>query len=168
MKKPELYIMVGYPGAGKTTTAKIIASLTGAEHIWADKDRQKLFGSTYKSKDNDKLYDYLNQRAEQFLRSNKSVIFDTNFNYLRDRDHMRRIANKAGAITRLVWLTTPEDLAYQRAIWANGGKRLFIEMSHKDFERVVSHLEPPRDNEHPIKLDGTKISESYVKEKLAL
>jgi predicted kinase len=168
MKKPELYLMVGYPGAGKTTTAQIIAKLSRAEHIWADKERRKIFGRTYKPEDSDELYSHLNKRVKQLLRRGKSVIFDTNFNHRRDRDHLKQIADNAGASTKLIWLTTPEDLAYQRAIMTNGGKRLFVEMSHEDFEKVVSHLEPPAEDEHPIKLDGTKISEQYIKEWLGL
>ena len=33
MQKPTLFMMFGYPGAGKTTTAEIINELTGAEHL---------------------------------------------------------------------------------------------------------------------------------------
>lgn len=165
---PTLYLMVGYPGAGKTTTAKIIAGLTGAVHLWADKERRNLFGSIYRAEQSDELYNRLNEHARQLLHSGKSVVFDTNFNYYKDREHLRHIAGNAGAETVILWLQTPQELAYGRAVTETNGKRLFVEMSHEDFERVASHLEAPNDNEQPVVLDGTKITREYVKQKLGL
>ena len=85
-----LYLFVGYPGSGKTTAANIICKLTGAEHIWADRERQKMFGRpTHSPQESAALYHRLNERTRQLLLQDKSVVFDTNFNYRRDRDHLR-------------------------------------------------------------------------------
>lgn len=165
---PTLYLFVGYPGAGKTTVAKIIAEATGAVHLWADKERHDRFGDIYQQKDNDALYEQLNKRTAELLEAGKSVVFDTNFNYYKDRESLRQIAREAAAETVLIWLKTPQELAYRRAITENGGKRMFITMSHEDFERVASHLEPPMDSEKPIIIDGTHIDPETVKQQLGL
>lgn len=168
MHTPTLYLFVGYPGAGKTTTAKIIAELTGAEHLWTDKERRNMFGAAYRPEHSDELYQHLNKHTEQTLKSGGSVVFDTNFNHYKDREHLRRIATSAGAKTVLIWIKTPQELAYHRAVTETNGKRLFVDMSHEDFERVASHLESPNDSERPIVLDGTKITPEYVKQQLGL
>ena len=77
MTKPQLYLLVGYPGAGKTTVARIIAETTDAVHLWADRERLKMFGTPrHSAAENTRLYAYLNKLTEQLLGEGKSVIFD--------------------------------------------------------------------------------------------
>lgn len=76
MKSPVLYLMLGYPGAGKTTTAKTIHELTGAVHLWADKIRNERYPHpTHSHKENIELYDYLNELTAELLATGQSVIF---------------------------------------------------------------------------------------------
>lgn len=168
MTKPVLYLMVGYPGAGKTSVANIIADSTGAVHIWADKERHDLFGAVYNREQSEELYEHLNERTNQLLRAGQDVIFDTNFNYYKDREHLRQIAENADAIPVLIWLKTPLEVAYRRAIAEPDGKRLFVTMSHDDFERVASHLEPPRPEERAIEIDNTQLDPADIKRQLGI
>lgn len=108
--------MLGYPGAGKTTTAKVIHELTGAVHLWADQIRRERFGEpTYTHQENLELYDYLNELTAELLRTGQDVIFDTNFNFYKDRQRLRDIAKQYQADTQLIWVTTPKTLAKERA-----------------------------------------------------
>jgi predicted kinase len=170
MHKPRLYLFVGYPGAGKTSVARIIHEETGAVHLWADQERLKTFGQPTHSPDESlQLYEHLNELTDRLLGEGQSVVFDTNFNFRKDRDHLRQIADKNDAETMIVWMVTPKQLAKQRSVHdqnlRNGYEFL---MTEDDFERIASHLEPPSKDEKIIKFDGTKIDRQQVIELLHL
>ncbi len=166
-----LFLMVGFPGAGKTTTSRLIAKLTGAVHIWADNERRKMFGDpTHSLPESKALYAHLNNLAAELLGQGKSVIFDTNFNFRRDRDHLRAIACAAGADTRIIWIQVDKSLALDRAQHEDHAtdNHYTETMQRSDFDRMTSHLQAPTADEQPIILDGTCITASYLSEKLGL
>lgn len=169
MSKPTLYLMLGYPGAGKTTAAKELHELTGAVHLWADHERRQKFSQpAYTHEENLELYKQLNSHAIQLLQSGKSVIFDTNFNYFKDRQNLRDLANKCGAQTIVLWVTTPKEVARTRAT-DNAHlqhTRVLGNMPAETFERMSRNLEAPRSDEKVVELDGTKISKDYLQQKI--
>lgn len=170
MSKPTLYLFIGYPGAGKTTTAKLIAKEAGAVHLWADAERHKMFGEpTHSTEESLQLYNALNQKAADLLASGQSVVFDTNFNFYEDRRILRDIADKAGAHTLIIWMTTPVSVARDRSVCAPQTRNGYeVGMSNEQFDSIISKLEPPRENEIVIKIDGTNLDEQEVLELLKL
>ncbi len=163
--------MIGYPGSGKTTTSELIAQLAGATHINADYERRVMFGEpTHHATESRKLYDHLNRTTDMLLSEGESVVFDTSFNFIRDRDNLRAIAARHNASVIVVWVKVPKPLARKRALSAqhassNNYSRI---MAEKDFERIASHLQAPSAAESAIVLDGTMITTEYLCKALGL
>jgi predicted kinase len=170
MQQPILYLFIGAPGAGKTTTAKIIAEATSAQHLWADAERHKLFPDpTHSLDESTRLYEELNARAEQLLASGKSVVFDTNFNFYADRQKLAEIARRHNAETLVIWMNTPLDVARQRSVGTHETRNGYtLRMTDAQFDAIVAKLEPPRDNEKTLRIDGSHVNSHDVIELLPL
>jgi len=157
--------MVGYPGSGKTTVSRMICDMTGAVHLWADHIRNQRFPNpTHSHEENLALYGALNQEAEDLLAAGNSVVYDTNFNFYKDRKKLKIIAAKAGARTVVIWMTTPKAVAKERATQHGGagGTRVWAAMPEDRFEQIASHLEPPTPDEQPICFNGTTLGAETV------
>lgn len=168
MNQPTLFMMFGYPGAGKTSTAKVIQKLTGAEHLSSDEIRLELFPKpTYTQEEHDAVYDELNRRAEALLKEGKSVIYDANLNRYKHRLEKYEMCERTGAKAVLIWVQTPKDLARERAVM-RGHHHLVPkdETFESMFDRVTDVIEEPREDEPLYTLSGDPLEESAVSELL--
>jgi predicted kinase len=170
MNSPKLYLFIGYPGAGKTAIAKIIAEETKAPHLWADVERHKLFPNpTHTKEESNELYEKLNQVTEYLLGQGKDVIFDTNFNYKIDRLKLRAIAKKYKAETVLIWVKTPLSVSMDRAVNSQIKRNNYdYVMSAKQFHDIAKKLEAPTKEENAIEIDGSEINKEKTKKALNL
>lgn len=168
--QPILYLMLGYPGAGKTTAAKVIAELTGAVRLSSDEFRLKLFPNpTFTQAEHDELYRTLDGETERLLGAGKTVIYDANLNRYRHRQDKYEICKRTGAMPKLLWLQTPRNIAKERAVHESRSHLIPPgETPAHMFERIVEVIEEPTPSEHPVPLDGTKITPEYIKAALGL
>lgn len=167
---PTLYLMMGLPGAGKTTTAKIISELTGAEHISSDETRLKMFPHpSFSESEHNQLYHLLDKRTEELLKAGNNVIYDANLNRYRHRKEKYAICERTGTKPVLIWIQTPKELAKVRA---TGPHRANLVPSHESpqdmFERISRVIEQPHPNEPYVAVDGTKITPDYVRQQLKM
>lgn len=163
--------MIGFPGSGKTTIANMISDLTGAEHLWADRIRVDQYKQpTYSHEENLQLYDKLNGKVAELLKTGKSVVFDTSFNYKADRTKLQDLATKHGADCKLIWVQTPRVIAKTRATEDAHLQttRLLGNIPEADFERMSDKLEAPTSEEQPIIIEGIDVTKDIVKQKLGL
>ena len=166
MKRPTLFMMFGYPGAGKTTTAKMVQELTGAEHLASDVIRLEMFPEpTYSQDEHDALYAELDKRTAALLAADKSVIYDANLNRYLHRLEKYALCDKTKARAVLLWVQAPKDLARERAV-LRGHHHLVPkdETFESMFDRVSGTLEEPREDEPLYTLDGANLHKAAVLE----
>lgn len=169
--KTTVYLMVGYPGSGKTTASGTIQQLTGATHIWADYERRAMFGEpTHSKQESRQLYDHLNTLTDMLLQDGVNVVFDTNFGFRCDRDLLREIAQRNNAEAQVVWVQTERALARKRALHPVHAmdNKYTDTMTAARFDSIAKNLEVPAADENPTILDGTKITLEYVGKMLKL
>ena len=170
MAKPILYMLLGYPGAGKTTAAKIIEKLTGAQRLTSDVERLKMFPRPqFSETEHAQLYRQLDEETSKLLASGQSVIYDANLNRYTHRSDKYKICQQTSAIPVLVWLNTDRSLSKQRAtdktrekLWPIG------ENPEAMLSRIADLIETPRPSENPIILNGSGLSPDIVEAALKL
>jgi aminoglycoside phosphotransferase family enzyme/predicted kinase len=103
-KKPELYIMHGIAGSGKTTQAKKLAKQCNAVHLRSDVERKKMFDpktgamplpgvpELYPDEVIQKTYEKLFELTQQLLTLGYSVIVDATFLKKEHRDLFRQLS----------------------------------------------------------------------------
>lgn len=157
-------MMFGYPGAGKTTTAKILSELTGAVHLSSDQLRLELFPNpSFSAEEHAELYRELDSRTEQLLSEGRDVIYDANLNRRQHRDEKYEICRRTGAIPKLIWVQTEKEIAKRRALH-DSRSPLWPRYEHPSqlFDRVASIIEPPAENEAYVTLDGQSITAEQI------
>ena len=169
MTQPTLFMMFGYPGAGKTTTAKTIQEITGAEHLSSDGLRLELFPNpAYTQEEHDAVYAELDKRAEEALRQGKSVIYDANLNRYQHRLEKYEICDRTKTRPLLLWVQAPRELARERAV-LRGHHHLVPkdETFESMFERVTTTIEEPQEDEPLYTVDGATLNKNSIAEIIA-
>lgn len=161
---------MGLPGAGKSTFARTLHSLTNAEVLSSDAARLELFAvPTFSQNEHDKLYEILDHNLKHLLEKGYSAVYDANLNRRCHREEKYKLAQEYGTKVVLWWVQTPRELAKSRRVSEQNHDLLPQgESPEKMFERIAEILEAPKDDEPYVVVDGTKISEEYVKELLEL
>lgn len=163
-------MLMGLPGAGKTTAAQILSKLTGAEHLSSDALRAELFPNpSFSQKEHDQLYAILNNRAETLLNIGRDVIYDANLNRHRHRQEKYDLCKKTGARSVLLWVKTPLDIAKTRASDQSRQRQWpKNETPERMFDRIASIIEPPTVKESHTVIEGINIDSKYLRKLLEI
>jgi predicted kinase len=163
-------MMLGYPGAGKTTIAKMVQQITHAVHLNSDEIRLELFPHpTFTQVEHDQLYQELNRRTRELLEAGKDVIYDANLNRKIHRQEKYDLCKAINAQPVLLWVQTAKPVAKQRRIEDQEAHQFVPQ--HEDpasmFDRLVDVFEEPAANEPYIAIDGTGPNEQYIRDRLS-
>jgi bifunctional polynucleotide phosphatase/kinase len=98
-KKPEIIIMMGYPGSGKSTIASNICENENYIHIEGD-----VYKTTSK----------MTKASLEYIKELKSVVFDATHSSSKKRKELIDFANKYNYSVRCIHVTTELDISYKR------------------------------------------------------
>jgi len=162
---PTLHLLMGLPGSGKSTLAKHIQKLTRAVRLSSDEYRLLIFPEPcFSQKEHDSLYGIIDHNVEHLLTADHDVIYDANLNRLKHRQEKYAMAKKYDAKVILWWVKAPKDLAKQRRVSEQNHDLIPEgETPEKLFDRIANIIEEPKKDEQFIEVDGTKITQKYVK-----
>lgn len=149
--KQTLFVMLGYPGSGKSTFARLLAETTGAVHLNGDDMRLAMFANYKKSVDyalNLLVFGGMDYTVCEVLRRGISVIYSTNTNQARDRRHKAGLAKEFNVPVVVLWVQTPQEVAKEREQLRG------TNIPDKAFEGLVHNLEAPGIEELYIRLNG--------------
>jgi predicted kinase len=166
---PTLHLLIGLPGSGKTTLAKILQDLTDAVRVSSDDYRLLLFPKPkFTQKEHDNLYAMIDHNVEHLLQAEHSVIYDANLNRKIHREEKYSIAKKYGATTILWWVQTKQEVSKQRRV-EEIEHHVFVphdETAAEMHDRISELFEEPDAAETYIVVDGHDIKEADIKKKL--
>lgn len=155
---------MGLPGAGKTTLARTLQSITKSARLSSDDYRLLIFPEpSFTQTEHDNLYALIDHSVEHLLRAGHDVIYDANLNRRHHRQEKYDLAGKYGARVVLWWVKTPAELAKSRRIAEQDNLLLPAgETAEAMFERIAGIFEAPGKDEPYIEVDGTAIGRDYI------
>jgi predicted kinase len=126
-RKPQLLLMAGFSGSGKTWLANRLAPALEAIHLRSDVERKRLAGLSetvrsrsaigqglYEPKARARVYEHLAQCAEHVLCGGYPVIVDATFDRREHRALFRELAARLGVGLRLISCRAPPDVLRRR------------------------------------------------------
>lgn len=146
LNKPILIMMLGLPGAGKSTFASQLTSKLRISNIREDRLSKEVLGQDIEpTKPNKKLYLLTDYLAEEILRIGGSVIMDVDANRRSRRHQLRMLATKLNRPTLLVWVQTDAPTANKRACSKhnNSNDPYFSSLTGEQFKVASSKLQKP-------------------------
>lgn len=158
LTKPALFLLYGFPGAGKTYLSRQLCEDLHAAHVQGDRIRHELFEQPRHDQQENDIVDHLMQyMTEEFLSAGISVVYDINAARLSQRRALRDMARKAKAHPVLIWLQIDVESSFMRA-----GKRdrrkvddyYASQLDQTTFEQLASRMQNPTNTEDFIVVSG--------------
>ena len=156
--RPTLFLLYGFPGAGKTYFARQLCEELQAAHVQSDRIRNELFEQPRFDKQENRVVTQLMQyMTEEFLNAGVSVVFDVNAMRLSQRRALRDLARKSKADPILVWFQVDPETAYARIDKRDRRKsddKFAVPLTRKQFDILAAGMQNPTSTEEYIVVSG--------------
>ena len=154
-RKPTVYVLCGFIGAGKTTFAKKLEETTGAVRITKDEWLIRLFGNDptidgYEDYDH-KICELSRDVAFQLAEKGIDVIIDEGVWAKEHRDELRRRIEDIGAQAVVYFLDTPIETIRERVARRNvNPTNDSFRISADLLDGYLKYWQPPGENEEYV------------------
>lgn len=145
-----IFLVIGYPGAGKSYFSRQFAEVIDAIHLSDDRIRFELFNEPTYDKNEDavveRIRDYL---LEELLKSNKSIIIDANLNKA-NRKRLRESLRSTKSPFVTVWVQTDLETSFARASARDRRQtddKYTTSMSFETFDKIQKQFKRPERDE---------------------
>lgn len=161
-RKPWVVMLVGLPGAGKSTVARALESELGLHRICRDSIRAALFPRCSFSPAERRAANHAALKALEVncAMGRDSVLDGRTFSRLRERVELEQRIEEYSARALAVWLNCPPGLARERV--AAGGSHPAADRTPELVDSVASRFEPPQLG--CIELDARQALDHVVQE----
>lgn len=145
--RPALLMLMGFPGAGKTHCARLLAARLGAAHVATDHLRSRLFiAPSYADEENRTVFTLAEALVDDLLTEGHVVVVDATNLLARYRGPMEGVANRRGVMPLHV-LVVADDADARARLAARAAARADGDHSDADlavYERMRRQgFEPP-------------------------
>ncbi|MFB6234491.1 MAG: AAA family ATPase [Halopenitus sp.] len=138
---PQLVVVCGLPGVGKTTVANRVARLVDGDVLRTDAVRKDLFPEPkYTEAESRAVYRELLARAATRLADEESVVLDATFKRRRTRRNAQGLARAAGVPFRTIKVECDESVVERRIANRDGLSDADFEI-HRKFRREFDRIE---------------------------
>jgi predicted kinase len=154
-RKPIVYLICGFIGAGKTTFAKKLEEKTGAVRITKDEWSICLIGNDptidgYEEWDT-KIIELSRDIAFQLAEKGIDVIIDEGFWAKEQRDELRRKIDAIGAKAVMYYVETPIETIRDRVVGRNNNlTKDSFKISREMLDNYLNYWQPPSEDEDYI------------------
>ena len=151
-RKPIVYLICGFIGAGKTTFAKKLEEKTGAVRITKDEWSIRFIGNDptidgYAEWDT-KIIEFSRNVAFQLAEKGMDVMMDEGFWEKDTRAEMKRRIEAIGAKQVLYYLDTPLEMIRERVVGRNNNlTKESFKISREMLDNYLKFWQPPTEDE---------------------
>ncbi len=142
-----LYVLIGLPGAGKSTWARQNVDRLHAAVVGSDEVRREFQANGQNLLNGDQVFAEVERRARSLLRADQSVILDATHFLRKYRTYALHLADDCHARRVAIWFDVPLDLCLQRNAQRNN-LTFGNEQVPEDVVRGMANLfQPPGQDE---------------------
>ena len=156
--KPMIIMFYGFPGSGKTFTARQIANHFQAAVVSSDRIRGELFEQPrYDKQENVIIRQLINYMTEEFLGAGLSVIYDADILTNAQRTMLKNIALKYSAEFVVIWLQIDEETSFGRIARRDKRKqddKYAPKWDRTTFDAIIKQMQNPTVLKDTIVISG--------------